>query len=202
MSFGMYQASVPALLSMLKNLTAILDKAEAYAAERKIDPEVLLNWRLTPDMFALTRQIQIAADFAKGTTARLAGKEVPKYADEEKSFAELKARIAKTVKFVEGFAPKDIDGSEGRDITLTVGGQEMHFKGEPYLVHFALPNSISTRPLPTQFCGAAASRSASATFLGRCERALTRHATVLVSLRPRNRKVIRKPATKPPIWAM
>lgn len=140
MSFGMYQASVPAFLAMLKNLTAILDKAEAYAAERKIDPEVMLNWRLTPDMFALTRQIQIAADFAKGTMARLAGKEVPKYADEEKSFAELKARIAKTVKFVEGIAPKDIDGSEGRDISLTVGGQELHFKGEPYLVHFALPN--------------------------------------------------------------
>jgi hypothetical protein len=136
----MYQASVPPFLAMLKNLTAILDKAEAYAAERKIEPEVMLNWRLTPDMFALTRQIQIAADFAKGTTARLAGKEVPKYADEEKSFAELKARIAKTVKFVEGIAPKDIDGSEGRDITLAVGGQEMHFKGEPYLVHFALPN--------------------------------------------------------------
>jgi uncharacterized protein len=140
MSFGMYQASVPVFLQMLNNLTAILDKAEAYAAERKIEPEVLLNWRLAPNMFALTRQIQIAADFAKGTTARLAGREVPKYADEEKSFAELKARIARTVKFVEGFAAKDIDGSEGRDITLTVGGQDMHFKGEPYLVHFALPN--------------------------------------------------------------
>jgi len=140
MSFGMYQASVPAFLKMLKNLSAILDKAEAFAAARKIDPEVLLNWRLAPDMFPLTRQIQIAADFAKGTTARLAGAEVPKYADEEKSFAELKARIAKTVKFVEGFAARDIDGSEARDITLTIGGQELHFKGEPYLMHFALPN--------------------------------------------------------------
>jgi uncharacterized protein len=140
MPLGMYQASVPAFLTMLKTLTAILDKAEAYAAERKIDPEVLLNWRLAPDMFTFVRQLQIAADFAKGTTARLAGAEVPKYADDEKSFAEIKARIAKTVKFVEGFSPKDIDGSEGRDITLPVGGQEMHFKGEPYLVHFALPN--------------------------------------------------------------
>jgi hypothetical protein len=140
MSFGMYQASVPAFLQMLKNLTAIMDKAEAYAAERKIEPEVLLSWRLAPDMFPFTRQVQIAADFAKGTTARLAGKEVPKYPDDEKSFAELKARIAKTMKFVESIEPKDIDGSEGRDITLTVGGQEMHFKGEPYLVHFALPN--------------------------------------------------------------
>jgi hypothetical protein len=125
---------------MLKNLSGILDKAEAFAAEREIEPEVLLNWRLASDMFPLTRQVQIAADFAKGTTARLAGAEVPKYPDEEKTFAELKARIAKTIKFVEGFKPKDIDGSETRDITLTVGGQDMHFKGEPYLVHFALPN--------------------------------------------------------------
>ena len=140
MSFGMFQASVPAFLQMLKNLSAILDKGEAFAAEREIEPEVLLNWRLAADMFPLTRQVQIAADFAKGTTARLAGAEVPKYADDEKTFAELKARIAKTVKFVEGFKPKDIDGSETRDITLTAGDQEMHFKGEPYLVHFALPN--------------------------------------------------------------
>jgi len=140
MSFGMYQASVPAFLAMLKNLTAMLDKAEAFAAENKVEPEVLLNWRLAPDMFALTRQIQIAADFAKGTAARLAGKEVPKYGDDEKSFAELKARIAKTAKFVESLSPKDFDGSETRDISLTVGGQDLHFKGEPYLVHFALPN--------------------------------------------------------------
>jgi hypothetical protein len=136
----MYQASVPAFLKMLSNLSAILDKGEAFAAAHNIEPEVLLNWRLTPDMFPFTRQVQIAADFAKGTTARLAGKEVPKYADDEKTFAALKARIAKTVKFVESIAPKDLDGSEGRDITLTVGGQELHFKGEPYLVHFALPN--------------------------------------------------------------
>jgi uncharacterized protein len=140
MSFGMYAASVPTFLHMLKNLTAILDKAEAFAAERDIEPEVLVNWRLAPDMLPLANQVQIAADFAKGTTARLAGAEVPKYADKEKTLAELKARIAKTVKFVEGFKPKDIDGSETRDITLTVGGQEIRFKGEPYLVHFALPN--------------------------------------------------------------
>jgi hypothetical protein len=136
----MYAASVPTFLQMLKNLTAILEKAEAFAAERDIEPEVLVNWRLAPDMLPLANQIQIAADFAKGTTARLAGAEVPKYADEEKTLADLKARIAKTVKFVEGFKAKDIDGSETRDITLPVGGQEMRFKGEPYLVHFALPN--------------------------------------------------------------
>lgn len=140
MPLGMYQASVPAFVKMLNTLAAILDKAEAYAAARKIDPEVLLNWRLAPDMFPLLKQIQLTSDFAKGTTARLVGAEVPKYADEEKTFAELKARIAKTVKFVEGFAAKDIDGSEDRDITLSVGGQEIRFKGAPYLVHFALPN--------------------------------------------------------------
>jgi uncharacterized protein len=140
MSISMYQASVPAFLSMLKNLTAILDKAEGFAAEHKIAPEVLINWRLAPDMFPFVRQVQIAADFAKGTTARLAGAEVPSYADDETTFAALKARIAKTVKFVQGFSAKDIDGSEARDISLKIGGQDMHFKGEPYLVHFALPN--------------------------------------------------------------
>ena len=140
MPLGMYQASVPAFLQMLKTLSAILDKGEAFAAERKIDPETLLNWRLAPDMFPLVRQVQIAADFAKGTTARLAGAEVPSYPDDETTFAELKARIAKTIKFVQGFGAKDIDGSEDRAITLSVGGQSMHFKGEPYLVEFALPN--------------------------------------------------------------
>jgi hypothetical protein len=80
------------------------------------------------------------ADFAKGTTACLAGAEVPKYGDDEKSVAELKARLAKTLKFVESLSLKDFDGSEDRDISLTVGGQDLHFKGEPYLVRFALPN--------------------------------------------------------------
>jgi hypothetical protein len=140
MSFGMYQASVPAFTKTLKILSTLLDKAEAYAAERKIEPDVLLNWRLAPDMFPLTRQIQLASDFAKGATARLAGVEVPKYADEERTFAELKARIAKTVKFIESIAPKDFEGAEQRDITLPAGDQTLQFKGEPYLVHFTLPN--------------------------------------------------------------
>jgi uncharacterized protein len=96
MSFGMYAASVPTFLHMLKNLTAILEKAEAFAKDRDIEPEVLVNWRLAPDMLPLSNQIQIAADFAKGTTARLAGARVPSYPDEETTLAELKARIAKT----------------------------------------------------------------------------------------------------------
>ena len=90
MAVSMYQASVPAFVQMLSSLAAILDKAEAYAAERKIDPAVLLGWRLAPDMFALARQVQIATDQAKGCCARLAGVEVPKYADEETTFADLR----------------------------------------------------------------------------------------------------------------
>jgi hypothetical protein len=140
MSLSMYQASVSVFVAMLNNLTAILDKAEAFAKERKIEEGVLLDWRLAPDMFPFTRQVQIAADFAKGTAARLAGAEVPSYADDEASFAELRQRIAKTVSFVQSFKPADIDGSENRDITLKAGGQELHFKGQPYLLHFALPN--------------------------------------------------------------
>jgi len=91
-------------------------------------------------MFALTRQVQIATDFAKGTTARLAGVDVPKYADDEASFAALRQRIAKTLTFVEAFRPADIDGSEGHDITLTAGSRELSFKGQAYLLRFALPN--------------------------------------------------------------
>jgi hypothetical protein len=131
----MYQASVPVFLQMLNNLSAILDKAEAYAGNRKIDPEVLLNYRLAPDMFPFIRQIQIAADLAKGAAARLAGVEVPKHDDTEKTFADLKARITNTVTFVESIQPSDIDGSEGRDITLTLGEHTLSFR-----LHFVLPN--------------------------------------------------------------
>ena len=140
MAVSMYQASVPAFVQMLSSLAAILDKAEAYAAERKIDPAVLLGWRLAPDMFALARQVQIATDHAKGCCARLAGVEVPKYADEETTFADLRARIARTIDFVRSFEPSDIDGSEDRGITITAGGRELRFKGQQYLVSFVLPN--------------------------------------------------------------
>src|SRR6188474_2771442 len=119
MSLSMYQASVPAFVQMLNNLSAILDKAEAHAKNRKIDPEVLLNYRLAADMLPFIRQVQVAADLAKGAAARLAGVEVPKHDDTEKSFADLKARLDKTVMFMQSIQPNDIDGSEGRDITLT-----------------------------------------------------------------------------------
>ena len=140
MSLSMYQASIPAFVQMLNSLAAILDKAEAHAGNRKIDPEVLLNYRLAPDMLPFVRQIQIAADLAKGAAARLAGVEVPKHDDTEKTFADLKARLAKTVAFLQSFKPSEIDGSEDRDIRLTLGEHTMSFKGQPYLVHFVLPN--------------------------------------------------------------
>lgn len=140
MSFTMYQAAVPGILQSLKALSSILDKAEADAAARKVDPSVFLNYRLAPDMFPLTRQIQLVTDFAKGTMARLAGKEIPKYEDTEKDIGELKARIAKVTAFVQSFKPSDLDGSETREITFPVGGQPMTFKGADYLATFALPN--------------------------------------------------------------
>ena len=139
MSLSMYQASVPSFVQMLNNLSAILDKAEAYAKNRKIDPEVLLNYRLAADMLPFIRQVQIAADLAKGAVARLAAVEVPKHDDTE-TFADLKARLAKTVTFVQSVQPNDIDGSEDREITLTLGEHKMSFKGQPYLVHFVMPN--------------------------------------------------------------
>ncbi|MDH0344179.1 DUF1993 domain-containing protein [Chromobacterium haemolyticum] len=140
MSVSMYQASVPALIRGLNNLSAILDKAAADAAARNIAPDVLLNARLAPDMFALTRQVQIASDSAKGCAARLAGVEVPSYADDEASFADLQQRIAKTVAFLQGFNAAQIDGSEAREVVLKVRGDEIRFSGQNYLLGFVLPN--------------------------------------------------------------
>jgi hypothetical protein len=140
MSFSMHQAAAPGILQTLKALDGVLAKAEAFAAEKKIDPAVLLNYRLAPDMFALTRQVQLVTDFAKGTMARLAGREIPKYEDVETTIPELRARIAKVTAFVQGFAAADLDGSETRDVTLPIGGQPMTFKGQDYLINFALPN--------------------------------------------------------------
>lgn len=136
----MYQASVPAFLQMFRALSAILEKAEADAGARKIDPAVLVNYRLAPDMLPLASQVRIASDFAKGCVARLAGTEIPKFEDNERTLAELRERIARTVRFIEGVGPADIDGSEEREISLTVGGEEMHFRGQAYLVHFVMPN--------------------------------------------------------------
>lgn len=139
MTISMYAASVPVFKQILGSLSDLLDKAEAHANVKKIDPNALLQARLFPDMFPLTRQILIAADFAKGACARLAGVEVPKYEDTEQSFAELKARIAKTLAFIDSLPQAQIDGSEERDITTSAGPNSKSFKGQTYLLNYALP---------------------------------------------------------------
>jgi uncharacterized protein len=140
MTISMYQASVPAFQKMLGNLKSILKKAEEHAAAKKIEPATLLTARLYPDMFHLTRQVQIAADIAKGGACRLAGIELPIYEDKEATFEELYARIDKTVAFLASFKPEQIDGKENADITITPGGRTLQFKGQPYLVHWVMPN--------------------------------------------------------------
>ncbi len=136
----MYAMSVPVFVKSLGSLSAILDKAAAHAEARKIDPSVLLAARLYPDMFALTKQVQVACDFAKGSVARLAGQEPPKYDDTETTIDALKARIARTITFVQGFAESQFEGSETREISLKIRDQVLTYKGYPYLAHIALPN--------------------------------------------------------------
>jgi hypothetical protein len=136
----MYQASVPRLANTLKNLSAILDKAQAHAEARKIDPLVLTNARLYPDMLPMKRQVHIACDSAKYAVARLAGAEAPKHDDVEETLVELKARIAKTLDFIQTFKAAQIDGSEEKNIHLKVGQREIDYKGMQYLLGHALPN--------------------------------------------------------------
>jgi hypothetical protein len=140
MNISMYQASAPRFVNALKNLSAILDKAQAHAEAKKIDAAALTNFRLYPDMFPLKRQVQVACDTAKGAVARLAGVEVPKHEDTEETFADLKARIAKTIAFVETIKPAQIDGGEDKNIHLKLGSREIDWKGMQYLLGYALPN--------------------------------------------------------------
>jgi len=140
MAIIMYRASVPQLEQMLRNLLAIIDKALAHASARKIDPQVLLAMRLSPDMFPLVRQVQTATDFAKAIAFRLAGREPPKWDDTEKTFDELKARIDKALKILAAVRPDDFEGSELREITVSPGGRMLKFNGDDYLFSFALPN--------------------------------------------------------------
>ncbi|MDB5968555.1 MAG: hypothetical protein JWQ90_1005 [Hydrocarboniphaga sp.] len=140
MSLSMYEASVPTLSRMLDNLRGILSKGAAHAEQHKLDPAALTTFRLYPDMFPLTRQVQIATDMAKGCVARLAGVEPPAYEDKETTFAELGERVEKTAAFVKSFSSSQIDGSEDREIVLKMRNGEMRFSGKQYLLHFAIPN--------------------------------------------------------------
>lgn len=140
MSLTMYQASIPVFIRMLGNLSSILDKATAHAETKKIDPAIFINARLAPDMYPLSRQIQIATDVVKGCAARLSGIDVPRYEDNESTFQELQARIAKTVVFLQSVKADQINGSEERTVTLKIHGRDTDFLGQPYLLNFVIPN--------------------------------------------------------------
>jgi hypothetical protein len=136
----MYQASTPRFANILRNLSAILEKAEAHCTAKKIDPSALTTYRFFPDMFPFTRQVQIACDSAKGAVARLAGVDIPKHEDTEQTFADLKARIAKTIDFLESVPASKVDGSEDKEIVLQMRSGERRFKGMQYLLGHAYPN--------------------------------------------------------------
>lgn len=140
MSISMYQASVPICIHMLKNLSAILKKAATYADAKKIDSAVLAGSRLYPDMFPLTRQVQIACDMSKGCGARLSGTEAPKFPDNETTIPELIHRIDKTVAFLKKLRPRQIDGTEQKTITLQFPQMTLEYPGMQYLLGFVLPN--------------------------------------------------------------
>jgi hypothetical protein len=136
----MYQASAPRFANILKNLSAILEKAQAHCEAKKIDPLALTSFRLFPDMFPLARQVYIATDTAKGAVSRLAGIEIPKYDDVEQTIPELNARIAKTVEFMLGVPAAKIEGSADKDIAMKIAGKDTVLKGAQYLLGHAYPN--------------------------------------------------------------
>lgn len=140
MSLSMYSSSVPVFVHYLNSLATILQKGADYAADKKIDEKVLTGGRLFPDMFPLTRQVQIACDVAKGCGARLAGLDVPKYEDNEVTFAELQARIERTISFLKSLPEASINGSEQKQIKLQAGQRELEFVGDHFLRNWALPN--------------------------------------------------------------
>lgn len=140
MKISMYHASVPSFVHALKNLSVILQKGADYAEAKKVDPTVLVNARLFPDMFPLARQIQIATDIAKGGSARLAGVEPPTFEDNEKSFPELIQRIAKTIAFLETLKPEQFEGAETRTVSWQTRSGSKSMVGLPYLQSHVVPN--------------------------------------------------------------
>ena len=137
---SMYQAFVPGVTHTLQALAQVLAKGAAHCEARKIDPTAFLQARLFPDMFPLVKQVQIACDMSKGGVARLAGIDNPKFDDTETSFADLQARIERTLAFMRSVSPEQIDGSEGKAITLTLPSRTLEFTGQQYLTAFVIPN--------------------------------------------------------------
>ena len=143
MTTYMYTTSIPVFKQLLNSLSVILTKAETYATEKKFKPTVLLEARLSPDMFPLSRQVQIATDFARSVSARLAGVEVPAYDDNEQTFAELQTRISKTLSFIESLTPSQFEGSETREIVLRPGTpKEKKMVGHTYLFNYGFPQFL------------------------------------------------------------
>ena len=140
MSISMYQASVPRFINILGNLSAILDKTQAHVEARKLDETALTGFRLYPDMLPMARQIMITTDTAKGLVARLAGVEIPVYEDTEKTIPELKARIAKTIAYLQSFKPAQIDGTEDKEIVIKRGDKETRYTGMQFMLGHAVPN--------------------------------------------------------------
>ena len=140
MKISVHAMSVDVFTHVLGNLSAVLEKGEASAKQRKIEPAVLLNSRLAPDMFPLTRQVQIACDIAKNSVARLASQEPPRFADNEATFEELYARIARTIDYLKSIPPSAVADSEERDIEVTTRERTLKFKGLEFLERWALPN--------------------------------------------------------------
>src|SRR5450759_5585130 len=134
MTISMYQLSVPRFVSTLTNLSNILDKAQAHVDARKLDAAALTTYRLFPDMLPMTTQVQIACDTAKGAVARLAGVEIPVYEDNETTLADLKARIAKTIAFIQTVTPKQIDGTEDKEIVIKRRDTETPYKGMQFML--------------------------------------------------------------------
>jgi hypothetical protein len=140
MPVSMFKLSVPVFIRGLNVLAALLDKAESHAAEKKIPLDDLFNARLAPDMLPLYAQVQRVSDTSKNTIGRLTGVAAPSFPDEEKTFAELRERIAKTIAFLETVKPSDLENSDSREITVTFGKLSFTFTGDDYMLKFALPN--------------------------------------------------------------
>ncbi len=140
MSISMYATLMPMAKTLLGALSNVLQKGADHAKAKGFDESVLVNARLAPDMFALARQVQIATDMAKGGAARLAGVEIPAYADDEATIEALKGRITKTIAFLDSLTPSQIDGTEDKEITLKMRAGEVKFTGQNYLIGFVIPN--------------------------------------------------------------
>ena len=163
MGFGIHDASLPVLVHTLKALAAILKKAANHAKAKNIDPAVLLQSRLFPDMFPLVRQVQIATDMSKGGAARLAGVDNPAFPDTETSFAELQERLDRTIAFIKSVKPAQMAGAESRPVTLQLGRGPVSFaRGQDYLMGWVLPNvyfHVTTAYNILRHCGVELSKS-------------------------------------------